>query len=262
MESPAISVIFGTGGEERHKYLDLVMDSFFANNYPKDVEYILIEADNQYRVKEQTKSRFNIYKHIIPRNPFDIYWIFNIAAKFSSGNILIFHDNDVVVPKCFLSETEKKIHSSSGIGTTWKNIVYLGKGFSDSLLRGQVDLSEVKNSDKIGRFPSDTIHGGSIWVKRDSFFKIKGFPELFKGWGCRDDAFWLKSKSCVGWEDGSLMDLYHLYHARCGVDAQGARSTNPYYSKNRELLENMDNWTKDDWKQHIKGITEWGEFKS
>jgi len=255
MTSPKISVIIPTGGVGRSIFLDLAVKHLKDSRYGKDCEYVLVEVDKTTRVPRSTKERFDKYVFIKSEGLFNLGKARNVGAKESSGDLLIFHDNDLLCPPTFLVDTVQDFKKSLCAGTTWSNVNYLNKNFSTKILSNKVKLTDVERDDVVGTYSSATVHGGSIWAERQLFFDIKGFDESFEGWGCEDDAFWLKVKSTLKWTNGKRTSLYHLYHEASGIEVDEARRSNPKYSLHRQRLEKMYAYDKQDWLKHIENIS-------
>ncbi len=254
-----ISVIIPTGGINRDKYLDSVTKNLRNTVISNSLELILVETGDAPRVSLETRSLFDTYQFSKKDGAFNLSLARNIGGKISNGNLLVFYDNDLLCQDDFLIDIKKNDSVRYQVGTTWNKVIYLDMAMSKEITTGNAGLNDVSPKNILGCYDSSEIHGGSIWINRKLFFAVKGFDESFDGWGCEDDAFWLKVSSVTDWKSGSHSKLFHLYHDSCGIDIKNARKSNPKYEFHRQRLEKMYQFKRNDWRQYIRNIKLWGK---
>ncbi len=263
-----VSVVIGVRGKDRIKSLLLVLDSFRKNPYQEKFEIIVVEADKKPQVYEQLVESLDVssreivkYVWVYSGGFYNRGWVFNVGVKCARFGTLILHDSDLLVPEDFIQKQAMFLSNKEHRAfNTWGCIQYLNSKFSQRLIQGGITLSKLGKQDILGRFSSQSIHGGSVCVRRNFFLEIKGCPEEFEGWGCEDDAFRLKASSFTEWSNNSIVVLNHLYHNRSGIDKIKAKKANPNYEYNCGVLSKMETWSKKKWIDYISELDYWGNF--
>jgi len=133
-------------------------------------------------------------------------WAFNQGAREAGGNILVFHDGDIVCPTGYAQSLFQTI-GDNGAASIQRFLFNLNQTDTESLFRSgnwphQLQPERVRQN----------WEGGTIAVKREAFFKLGGYDEGFVGWGGEDNEFFNRCKS-VGHFTFGFVPFVHLWHA-------------------------------------------------
>lgn len=174
-------------------------------------------------------------------------WVLNKGARMSEGDLLIFMDGDLIVPAGYFSMIDED-HPSVG----WRRMLMARPETTKMYIDDLVGTDALKASAMNFRKPNMNCSAGGITIiERDLFFKLKGFPEDFKGtWGGEDNTFWYKLEA-FGYEFRTVnADVIHLYHEQ----------RTPRRSDIHEKHHQMSGWTKEKWQQRLNEIgDDWGK---
>jgi GT2 family glycosyltransferase len=122
----------------------------------------------------------------------------NLAAQQSSGDILLFLNNDVIVISEFIKKIENEFHSDSSIGIIGPKLLNLDKSLQlscgklpsvfielfDKILYAAVDKKNsfaLNYSERkyIKKAEKEWVTGAALFITRKIFLKINGFDESF-----------------------------------------------------------------------------------
>lgn len=207
-QNPFVSFIIGHRGTERLPLLLKTIDSIAAQQ-DCNIECIVVEQDSQATLRDLLPKHVK-YVHSPPEQssmPFSRARAFNVGAQHASGSTLIFHDNDLLVPTNYASETHRLIEQGFDFVNLKRFIFYLSEPATNRLLT----LNKIEADLKVDSIMQNAEGGGSIGASRKSYFKIGGFDERFIGWGGEDNEFWERAQTTNIWPFG-FMPLIHLWH--------------------------------------------------
>jgi glycosyltransferase involved in cell wall biosynthesis len=132
---------------------------------------------------------------------------FNVGAQAARGQILVFHDGDILMPCDYSAEVVARVGSGSEIVDLKRYLFYLSSHHTDRVLRGRAELTAAAPEMVVQNAP-----GGTIAVSRSAFERIGGFDEQFEGWGGEDVEFLERAATCRLDRFASL-PFVHLWHA-------------------------------------------------
>ena len=207
--APQVSFIIGHRGDARLPLLLKTVQSI-AGQQGVAIECIVVEQDTESRIAEQLPDWVQ-HIHTPPPSadmPYCRSWAFNVGAKHAHGELLVLHDNDMLVPIDYAALSLQRMREGSELINLKRFICYLDTDRTEALCRGQAGLIEC---------PPEVIMqnaegGGSIVIARDAFERIGGMDESFIGWGGEDNEFWERAQTLKVWPYGCL-PLVHLWHA-------------------------------------------------
>jgi len=206
--APDVSFLIGHRGTDRLPHLLLTLRSIAAQQQVR-VECIVVEQDTVPRVRDSLPPWVR-YVHTPPPDPDMPYarsWAFNVAAEQARAPILIFHDNDILLPATAASAMVGRIQAGAEVVDMKRFIFYmvpLESGLEQALQAGIAPEVEWVIENSTG--------GGSLAITREAFHSIGGFDEQFIGWGGEDNEFWDRCLTRKVWAYGFL-PLIHLWHA-------------------------------------------------
>ncbi len=193
--------------ETRRKNLDFLV-TFIKNKFPKS-KITIIEQDKESYLDYNNINHIFVYNN----NYFNKNWGYNIGAKKSDEDILIFNDIDVFMSPFIIKLSINKLDSYKVI-SPYKRVKQLTKQSTKFLYKNNI---KIKNIDKklSGRTLVGAWAGGILIMKKKIFNELNGFPEFFFGWGYEDDAIKIKLNEVFNNNKLKRIDnkkSFHLYH--------------------------------------------------
>ena len=220
-ENIKVSFIIGHRGRARVPHLLATLKSIAAQRHTT-FECIVVE---QSEVPELTGAlpAWVRYVHVPPAHPGAHYCrslAFNAGARAARGEMLVLHDNDLLVAQDYAAEIMSRYEQGYEVINLKRFIFYLTEAHARRVcVSGELDLKEAPES-----VMQNAQGGGSLAVSREAFFAIGGFDESFVGWGGEDNEFWERAQTLNVWPYGYL-PLVHLWHeAQPGKFDQGRRT--------------------------------------
>lgn len=204
-----ISFVVGHRGRQRVPHLLRALATIAAQ---RDVtcECIVVEQSNESEVAEHL-PRWVRYVHTplpVAEMPYCRSWAFNVGARAARGKILVFHDNDMLVPQAYASELWARGRGGYEVINLKRFVFYLNEAHSLAVCEGERRLASTPAEAIVQNAES----GGSVAISRDAFFSIGGYDESFVGWGGEDNEFWDRALTRKVWPFGYL-PIVHLWHA-------------------------------------------------
>jgi GT2 family glycosyltransferase len=132
----------------------------------------------------------------------------NVGARAARGKVLVFHDNDMLVPQAYASELWARAQEGYEIINLKRFIFYLTEAHSGAIGAGERNLLAQPAEAIVQNLEA----GGSVAMARDAFFAIGGYDEAFVGWGGEDNEFWQRASTRKVWPYAYL-PIVHLWHA-------------------------------------------------
>lgn len=201
-----LSFIIAHEGSERQDHVQWVAQSVLAQQ-DISVECIVVDQSESPSFAERLPGAVRYLHRPRPDGlaGWRKSWAFNQGARESSGDLLVFHDGDIVCPE--------------GYGKALADS--MGEFGAASIQRFLFNLSEADTKEffRTGIWPAflqpDRVRqnweGGTIAVRRDAFFELGGYDEAFVGWGGEDNEFFNRC-SAVGHLQFGFMPFVHLWH--------------------------------------------------
>ncbi len=222
----------------------------------RGIGVIVVEQDEQSKIDWPIDGT----KHLLIKNGgvFNKGLGYNVGAKFSSGDALIFHDADLYIRR----------ESYMG-GLAWLDrydvvdpytiIFYIPKANSERFAR-DLDMAAVFDPGYAdNRVKAIVTSGGIFSIRRDVFFSLKGFDETCTGFGYEDNIFDEKMRK-MGVKIKTIDDwCVHVYHRSV---REGFDKKNPYFdnfARNKQLFESYTKMTTEQVLQRIQSVNTWGE---
>jgi hypothetical protein len=207
-DSPDISFIIGHRGLARLPHLLMTLQSI-AGQKGASCECLVVEQDSQPCL-ETVLPPWVRYIHTPPPAPDMPYcrsWAFNVAIRRSKGRMLVFHDNDMLVPFDYASRIRDHVDDGYEVINLKRFIFYLNEPHTQLVLSEERALTD----DAPLSIVQNLEGGGSVAITRAACDRIGGFDESFIGWGGEDNEFWDRAQMLRVWPYAYL-PIVHLWH--------------------------------------------------
>lgn len=239
-------ISYNESNDDRKRNLQTLLNYLQALQRP-EIEIIVVDQGKTKHSWLKDIEDKNLIKYIFIYNDgiFNKGWGYNIGAKESIGENIIFNDVDVLLK---LESYIKLINSSPkfDVVNPYNDIHFLTNDESNQFIGSNYDFSIIRNKKPI--VPS-VISGGIFMMNKNKFLEIKGFDENCYGYGHEDDIFDVKiNKLQLSYT--KINDIaIHLYHITSNGEYYSFKERNKkifrkYLSMNKTQIFNMINNTK------------------
>jgi hypothetical protein len=207
-ETPDVSFIIGHRGLERVPHLMATL-STIAAQVDVAFECVVVEQSNEPEVETLLPSWVRYVHTPLPYKdmPYSRSWTFNVGAEMALGSLLIFQDNDMLVPQRYAAEIAARYKAGYEVINIKRFIFYLDRKHSERILSSRVMALDAPPEVVVQNLEA----GGSFGIARDAFFDIGGFDEAFVGWGGEDIEFWERAQTRRVWPY-TYLPMVHLWH--------------------------------------------------
>jgi hypothetical protein len=228
---PRVSFVIGHRGTERLPHLLATLRSI-AGQSGVPVECIVVEQSAEPEI-EKFLPRWVRYLYTpLPRPdlPYCRSWSFNVAVPNARSDVVVLHDNDMLVPERYAFEALQRVEEGFSFVDLKRFIFYLGEQdtrrvFVTGVPPRAVPATVVQN-----------LMGGSIVARRDAYDAVGGFDECFVGWGGEDNDFFDRAAFLGGVHRHAYMPILHLQHP----PQPGKLSLTSGAIKRYQLMETID----------------------
>ena len=236
--SPAVSFLIGHRGTERIPLLLATLQSIASQtNVP--FECIVVEQDSVPLIREHLPIWVR-YKHAPASGNGDQYnrsQAFNDAAELARGEVLILHDNDMLVPMGYAKEAVDLFRAGYEVAQLTRFVFYIDQVSSQMCYQGKVEPVYLKSESVI----ENVTGGGSLVISKNAYWDMGGMDESFVGWGGEDEELWDRCQTRVLYRYGSL-PLIHMWHppqeGKRAINGQGAYTAGITASRRQIAVEN------------------------
>ena len=219
-----ISIIAGISGDDPIRKENFVAFIRCVSRAMRDVdcEFIVVEQlkpeDRPIYgalLKENCPNRF--YHKQVWHPVFNRSWLFNVAAKESDGDLLVFMDADVVFGDDYFEELVKQCHGNPYYSMGWSRSIWLNERGRQVFLEfprytRHWSKSLVKRKLKVS-FDPESCKGLSNVFRRGFFFdELGGFNETYSQWGGEDCDIIFRASAAAHELYRMEYTLLHLYH--------------------------------------------------
>jgi hypothetical protein len=215
--APTVSFIIGHRGNARLPHLLATIKSI-AGQAGAAVECLVVEQD----AEPQLVGRLPSWVRHIPAPPpkadmpYSRSWAFNIGAHHARGEVLVLHDNDMLVTSDYAASILLRLRQGHDVVGLKRYIFYMTERHTAAYFEGRASLLDMAPE----AITQNLDGGGSVAISRDAYARIGGMDEQFIGWGGEDNEFWERALTQQVWSYGYL-PMWHLWHA-----AQPGKKTN------------------------------------
>lgn len=217
--------------QERLQNLKKVLD--WVNGF-SNVEIILVEQDKHSKISH---LNLDVNKHIFIKSDksFNRSWAFNVGLKYSTTDIIVFGDCDIImVPQDFVNGLLKL--KEYDVVSPYDTVLDLTMNESNLL------LSDIIKINREGRGENDNqkinLCGGITFFNKSAIMKIGGWCEDIFGWGCEDNICAIMVENLLNYIEIKNVKCYHLYHGKAKINMEE-------YQKNINILNNFNQMSKE-----------------
>ena len=203
-----VSILIGHRGLERLSHL-LSTISYFAGQEGVSLECIVIEQDITPRIQEYLPKwvRYEFMKSDSSVSGYNRSAAFNRGVRVAKGNVLVLHDNDMIVPKNYCADIIKLMSKGYDAINPKRFVFYLSKHDSTLVTSSFNNISHCKPEYIVQNLEA----GGSMAITKEGYKRIGGMDERFIGWGGEDNEFWSRCSVLNRWIWG-YAPVIHLWH--------------------------------------------------
>ena len=208
VDAPQVTFVIGHSGLAREPHLQLTLATLAAQE-GASAECIVVEQAPLPEVRDRLPGWVR-YQHtpVAEGAPYNRAWALNVGARLARAPLLIFHDNDMLVPRRYAAEHCRWREAGFEVMNLKRLIFYLGRQLTE----------ETLSRGRLGKHcqPTQVMQnaqaGGSLAITAEALEAIGGLDEGFSGWGGEDNEFWERACTRRVWPWGYL-PLVHLWHA-------------------------------------------------
>ena len=204
-----VSFVIGHRGAARLPHLLATLRSIAAQ---KNVAYecVVVEQSAIPEIQSSLPSWVRYVHTPVPQSdmPYCRSWTLNVGARFARGALLVFHDNDMLVPECYAAELWRRFKEGYEVINAKRFVFYLEEAETKRFFETAVLPPDASSESVVQNLEA----GGSVAMAKDAFFAIGGYDESFVGWGGEDNEFWERAHTRRAWSYGYL-PIVHLWHA-------------------------------------------------
>jgi len=207
--APQITFLIGHRGMARLPHLLATLQSI-AGQQGASVECIVVEQDLFSQLGPHLPSWVRLV-HTPPPAPDIPYcraWTFNVGAHHARADVLVLHDNDMLVPVDYAASILDRVKRGYDVVNLKRFIFYLTQSHTQAVFSGRAVLLDAAPDVIVQNLEG----GGSVAITRSGYAQIGGLDESFIGWGGEDNEFWERAQTLRVWPWAGL-PLVHLWHA-------------------------------------------------
>ncbi len=202
-----LSFIIGHRGKERCKHLLTTLQTIAAQ---RNVAWECLVVEQALKPEIQNDlPLWTKYIHTpLPYHdmPYSRALAFDVGARYAKSNLLVFHDNDLLIPVDYAHQLLKLWRKDYEVINLKRFVFYMNRADS-------AQLAET-SSWNMAIIPETILQnalGGSLAIDKNAYFAIGGFDTSFIGWGCEDNEFWERAQTRSVWPYAYL-PVIHLWH--------------------------------------------------
>ena len=180
---------------DRRKNIEYILNYLKQYHIRDNFEVIVVEQDVGSKMPTG-----DFYRHFFLYNPgfYNRSWGFNVGANVCDSDIVIFCDSDLILKMDDLLEAVSYLEKYEAVNP---------KGKVYDVEENVLDPFNYRGKER----GCLNFSGGLMLMKKDIFFKIKGWDEDFRGWGGEDDAMTIKINAFTYHISLGYL-IFHLFH--------------------------------------------------
>lgn len=203
-----MTVVIGHRGKQRIRHLLTTIASLAAQK-GVEIECIVVEQDKVCMLKDYLP---NWVRHVHQKtgssdDQYNRSAAFNYGVSYARGDILLLHDNDMIIPEDYCKEILRVMRKGYEVVNLKRFVFYLNREDSNSVMINCRELGKYRPEYIVQNLEA----GGSIAITKRGYLEIGGMDEEFVGWGGEDNEFWDRATHLRKWIWGYL-PVIHLWH--------------------------------------------------
>jgi glycosyltransferase involved in cell wall biosynthesis len=217
---------FRRASPDREAWLRLTMD--WLDTLPLDLELILVEQDDESRLRLDDENHNYPVRHIPVYNPglFNRSWGLNVGVRHATSDKLIFADSDIIMHPNAIVEAARYLDHYDAV-SPFGRLIDLNERQTHTLCRVRRWTYDWPGETRIGV----GFCAGIVAYQRQALATIHGWDERFEGWGCEDHVQWFKTRGVLR-VHFMRYRAFHLHHERSPASGTDQHA---HYTENTRL---------------------------
>ncbi len=198
---PAITYVIPFRDIGRTAAIKAVVDGVRAQRYPV-IEIMAVEQDD---TSKADLAALLPIKHFLARDPtsplFNKALAFNLGVSKATHEQIVLHDADMICASDYTARVAAVLgkHEGCHLG---KTVIYTTEEAANSVCTTGSVRAAAECERVVGYY-----EGGSLACRRDVYWRVGGFNEEFKGYGCEDCDFYSRLAASCDWLEDRQFDL-------------------------------------------------------
>ncbi len=190
--------MIGHRGRAREAHLLLTLAALAAQEGAA-IECIVVEQGPLPEMRDRLPGWVR-YQHtpVAESAPYNRAWALNVGARLARAPLLIFHDNDMLVPRRYAAEHCRWLDAGFEVMNLKRLIFYLGQEPTEEILA----TGRLEGHDQPNQIMQNAQAGGSVAITAEALEAIGALDEGFSGWGGEDNEFWERACTRRVWPWG------------------------------------------------------------
>lgn len=198
---PRVTFVIGHRGLARLPHLIATLKTIAAQR-DVIVECVVVEQSAQREIDLPSWVRY-VHTPVADGYDYNRAWTLNAGVAAARGEIVVLHDNDMLVPARYAAELAAQ---NADFFDLKRFTFYLG----------EEDTARFFENGALEPAPSTVVQnlqGASIAARKSAFEAIGGFDQSFVGWGAEDNEFWDRAQVGGRVMNFGYLPFVHLWHA-------------------------------------------------
>lgn len=203
---PQVSFIIAHQGKERIDHILWTVRSILAQQQVA-IECLVIDQSTVPYLGDQLPTGVRYFHRPLPQRltGWRKSWAFNQGARAATGEILVFHDGDIICPVDYAMHLVRDTEQY-GAASIQRFLFNLTQSQTEAIFRTGTWPEQI-----IPQRVRQNWEGGTIAVRRKAFIDLGGYDEAFVGWGGEDNEFFDRCRE-VGHLRYGFVPFIHLWH--------------------------------------------------